>query len=37
VIANWYHVPIGVSLGVIAGVLTLSMVASVIRPKHGTQ
>ncbi len=34
VIANWYHVPIGASLGVIAGVLTLSVVASVIWPKH---
>ncbi|HEX8620096.1 MAG TPA: TerC family protein [Thermoanaerobaculia bacterium] len=34
VIANWYHFPIGVSLGVIAGVLTLSVVASLIWPKH---
>jgi tellurite resistance protein TerC len=33
VVANWYHVPIGVSLGVIAGVLTLSILASVIWPK----
>jgi tellurite resistance protein TerC len=34
VIANWFHVPIGASLGIIAGVLTLSVVASVIWPKH---
>ena len=34
VIAEWYKVPIGVSLGVIAGVLTLSVIASVIWPKH---
>ena len=34
VIAEWYHVPIGVSLGVIAGVLTVSSLASVIWPRH---
>ena len=34
VIAEWYHVPIGVSLGVIATVLTASVLASVIWPKH---
>ena len=34
VIADWYHVPIVVSLGVIAGLLTLSIVASVMWPRH---
>jgi tellurite resistance protein TerC len=34
VIANWYHVPVGASLGVIAGVLALSVVASMIWPKR---
>ncbi|HYC58045.1 MAG TPA: TerC family protein [Thermoanaerobaculia bacterium] len=34
VIAEWYHVPIGISLGVIASVLTLSILASVIWPRH---
>jgi tellurite resistance protein TerC len=34
VIAEWYHMPIGLSLGVIASVLTLSVIASVIWPKH---
>jgi tellurite resistance protein TerC len=34
VIADWYHVPIVVSLGVIAALLTLSMFASVMWPKH---
>ena len=34
VIADWYHVPIGLSLGVIAGVLTLSILASIIWPRH---
>ena len=34
IIAEWYKVPIGVSLGVIAGVLTLSVLASVIWPRH---
>ena len=32
VIAEWYKVPIGLSLGVIAGVLTFSVLASVIWP-----
>jgi tellurite resistance protein TerC len=34
IVAEWYKVSIGVSLGVIAGVLTLSVVASMIWPKH---
>jgi tellurite resistance protein TerC len=33
IVAEWYKVPIGASLGVIAGVLTLSVIASVIWPK----
>jgi tellurite resistance protein TerC len=34
VIANWYHFPIGVSLGVIGGVLALSVVASLMWPRR---
>jgi len=34
ILADWLHVPIGISLGVIAGVLALSVLVSVIRPKH---
>ena len=34
VIAKWYHVPIAISLAVIAGVLGLSILASVIWPKR---
>ena len=34
VIAEWYHFPIGVSLGVIASVLTISVVASLMWPRH---
>jgi tellurite resistance protein TerC len=34
IIEPWYHVPIGMSLGVIAGVLTISVVASIIWPRH---
>jgi tellurite resistance protein TerC len=34
VIAEWYKVPIGISLGVIAGLLTLSVIASVMWPKR---
>ena len=34
VIAEWYHVPIALSLGVIAGLLTISIVASLIWPRH---
>jgi tellurite resistance protein TerC len=34
VIADWYHVPIAASLGIIAGVLTISIVASMMWPKH---
>ncbi|HYO76203.1 MAG TPA: TerC family protein [Thermoanaerobaculia bacterium] len=34
VIADWYHVPIVVSLGVIAGLLALSIVASMMFPRH---
>jgi tellurite resistance protein TerC len=33
VIVEWYKVPIGVSLGVIASVLTISVIASVMWPK----
>ncbi len=33
VLSDIYHVPIGIALGVIAGVLTLSVVASIIWPK----
>ncbi|HYH08008.1 MAG TPA: TerC family protein [Thermoanaerobaculia bacterium] len=33
IVAEWYKVPIGASLGVIAGVLTLSVIASVMWPK----
>jgi tellurite resistance protein TerC len=33
VMSDIYHVPIGIALGVIAGVLTLSVVASLIWPK----
>jgi tellurite resistance protein TerC len=33
VIVEWYKVPIGVSLGVIAGILTIAVLASVIWPK----
>ena len=33
-IADWYHVPIGVSLAAIASMLALSVAASVIWPKH---
>ena len=32
---NWVHVPIGVSLGVVAGVLTLSIGGSLLRPREG--
>ena len=34
VIAEWYHFPIAASLGIIASVLTLSVVASIIWPRH---
>ena len=34
IIADWYKIPIGISLGVIAGVLILSVVASMIWPKR---
>jgi tellurite resistance protein TerC len=34
VIADWYKVPISVSLIVIAGLLTASILASIIWPKH---
>jgi tellurite resistance protein TerC len=34
IVAEWYKVPIGISLGVIAGVLGLSIAASMIWPKH---
>ncbi|MEA2462776.1 MAG: tellurite resistance protein TerC [Acidobacteriota bacterium] len=37
VIANWYHVPIGLSLGVIGGVLALSVIASLMWPKRVAQ
>jgi tellurite resistance protein TerC len=33
IIVDWYKISIGLSLGVIAGILTLSIVASVIWPK----
>jgi tellurite resistance protein TerC len=36
IIAEWYHVPIGASLGIIAGVLTTSVLASVIWPRKGS-
>jgi tellurite resistance protein TerC len=32
VIADWFHVPIGISLGAIGGVLALSIVISILRP-----
>lgn len=32
-IADWYHVPIGLSLGVVAGVLALSVAVSLLFPK----
>jgi len=32
---RWVHVPIGVSLGVVAGVLTLSIGGSLLRPREG--
>ena len=32
-IADWYQIPIGVSLAVVAGVLTISVVASLLFPK----
>jgi tellurite resistance protein TerC len=34
VIVDWYKIPIGVSLGVIGGVLGLSVIASMIWPKR---
>ena len=34
VIAEWYHFPIGLSLAIIASVLTISVVASYIWPRH---
>jgi tellurite resistance protein TerC len=34
VVIDWYKVPIGLSLGVIAGVLALSVVASIVWPKR---
>jgi tellurite resistance protein TerC len=34
IIADWYKIPILLSLGVIAGVLTLSVIASMIWPKR---
>lgn len=36
VLARWWHVPIGVALGVVAGVLICSIVASLIWPKRST-
>jgi tellurite resistance protein TerC len=33
VITDWYKVPIGASLAVIAGILTLSVIASIAWPK----
>ncbi len=32
-IADWYHVPIGLSLGIVAGVLASSVAASLLFPK----
>jgi TerC family integral membrane protein len=34
-LSEWVHVPIGVSLGVIAGVLTVAIVASLVRSRRG--
>jgi tellurite resistance protein TerC len=34
VIAGWYKIPIGISLGTIGGVLVLSVIASMIWPKR---
>jgi tellurite resistance protein TerC len=34
---EFYKIPIGVSLGVIAGILTLSIVASLLKPPHEKQ
>ena len=36
VVVNWYKIPIGLSLGVIGGVLGLSVIASMIWPKGGS-
>lgn len=33
-IVEFYKIPIGVSLGVVAGILTVSILASLIKPKH---
>ena len=32
-IADWYHVPIGISLGVVAGVLLISIITSLLLPE----
>ncbi|MCL4303591.1 MAG: TerC family protein [Anaerolineae bacterium] len=37
VIAEFYKIPIGVSLGVIAGILTIAVIASVVRTQRLTQ
>jgi tellurite resistance protein TerC len=34
-LSEWVHVPIGMSLGVIAGVLTVAIVASLVRQRRG--
>ncbi len=34
-VADFYHIPIGAALGVIAGVLALSIIASLIWPRKG--
>lgn len=34
-LADFYHIPVGAALGVIAGVLVLSVIASMIWPKAG--
>ncbi len=36
-LADWYHVPIGASLGVVAGVLALSVVASLLLPDQAAE
>jgi tellurite resistance protein TerC len=38
-LSNFYHIPVGVALGVVAGILALSVIASIIRPapQHKTK
>ncbi|HNV85542.1 MAG TPA: TerC family protein [Candidatus Omnitrophota bacterium] len=33
-IADFYHIPVGIALGVVAGILSLSVVLSVLRPEE---